>query len=339
MDNDQTWYVYLLSCADGTLYCGVTNDVDRRLAAHNAGTGAKYTRCRLPVSLAASAPFADRSSAQKAEYSVKRKRKDKKIEFLHKISERMKESAGLAFSQHSGTVEINTATSGATTNKPTLMTDVEPYRGKITKDEINELPLAAWKGEIDIIETLDDAEDAIAELAKHDVLGFDTESRPAFRKGKYYLPSLIQIGTDDRVFIFMLSKMPFPEKLKDIFENVNILKTGVAVRDDVKDLQKISHFEPKGFIDLGVVALNLKLETHGLRNLAAKFLGIRISKSARCTNWANPNLSRAQINYAATDAWISRELYLAMNREGLINPATDFNNGNGTPKKNKRKCT
>lgn len=209
-------------------------------------------------------------------------------------------------------------------------TEIEQYRGKISKDEINELPLQGYEGDIVLVTTPEQAEIAVAEIAEEPLLGFDTESRPAFKKGMYFLPSLIQIGTRHKVYIFQLSKTPFPDGLKALFEDRKIIKTGVAVRDDVKDLQKLSPFKEAGFLDLGAVALGLKLETHGLRNLAAKFLGIRISKAARCTNWANKNLTKAQIRYAATDAWISRELYLKMDAAGLI---AANGNGNGKPKK------
>ncbi len=200
---------------------------------------------------------------------------------------------------------------------------VEQYQGKISKDAINELPLMGFEGPINLITDQASADEAVKDLASEEILGFDTESRPSFKKGLYYLPSLIQVASSTQVYIFQLSKFDFPESLKSIFSNDSILKTGVAVRDDVKDLQKISPFPDAGFIDLGAVALKLKLETHGLRNLAAKFLRVRISKAARCTNWANLDLTAAQIRYAATDAWISRELYLSMNDIGLISLVQD----------------
>lgn len=321
------WHVYLLRCADGTLYCGATTDLARRVAEHNAGTGAKYTRSRRPVRLVASAPFADKSAALRAEHAVKRKPAARKTEFLaslagtgEKLNENViPEAQGLGKSGDQ--VYVVSSTSSTSSSPLTLAmqtTPIEHYQHKITKEEINELPLKGYEGDIRLIAGAEAANEAAREIAEEALLGFDTESRPSFKKGKYYLPSLIQIATSARVYIFQLSKTPFPESLKAVFENERILKTGVAVGDDVKDLQKLSPFDDAGFLDLGAVALKLKLETHGLRNLAAKFLGIRISKAARCTNWANPNLSRAQIRYAATDAWISRELYLRMHEAGLI---------------------
>ncbi len=209
------------------------------------------------------------------------------------------------------------------------MPDVEPLRGKITKEDISLLPLGTWCGEIVIVDTPRAAEAAARDMRAETVLGFDTESRPAFMKGRYYLPSLIQMATTETVYIYMLGRLAFPDSLMAIFGDPSIIKTGVAVRDDVKDLQRITPFAARGFIDLGVVALLHKLDTHGLRNLSANLLGVRISKGAQCSNWAREALSTKQIVYAATDAWISRELFLAMDREGLIEPARDYDNGNG----------
>lgn len=84
-DLPSSWHVYLLECADGTLYCGVTTDLDRRLAEHNgqAPGGARYTRSRRPVRLAASACFSDRSSACSAEARIKRlPRREKRAALL-----------------------------------------------------------------------------------------------------------------------------------------------------------------------------------------------------------------------------------------------------------------
>ena len=66
-----SWVCYLLECADQTLYCGITNDLTKRLAAHNAGEGAKYTRGRTPLRLLYQEPCADKSSALKRELEIK----------------------------------------------------------------------------------------------------------------------------------------------------------------------------------------------------------------------------------------------------------------------------
>ncbi len=68
---NNTWTCYLLECADHTLYCGITNDLNKRIAAHNAGEGAKYTRSRLPVKLVYQEACSDRSAASKREREIK----------------------------------------------------------------------------------------------------------------------------------------------------------------------------------------------------------------------------------------------------------------------------
>jgi len=77
-----SWHVYLLTCADGTLYCGATTDLARRLGEHNSGVAAKYTRARLPVALAASAPCADKGAALRLELAVKKRPRAAKLAFL-----------------------------------------------------------------------------------------------------------------------------------------------------------------------------------------------------------------------------------------------------------------
>jgi len=194
----------------------------------------------------------------------------------------------------------------------------ERYRRKISKDEINELPLERYAGDIRIVRDEDGLADAIDRLRDEDVLGFDTETRPTFRKGKVNLPSLVQLACSDVVYLFQLNWLPFGDALASVLSDPDIVKTGVAVRDDIRDLQKLYAFNDAGVVDLGEVARDLGLETHGLRNLAANFLEVRISKGAQCSNWSNRELAPQQVLYAATDAWVSREIHLRLRRLGLI---------------------
>lgn len=194
----------------------------------------------------------------------------------------------------------------------------EEYKRKITKEEINELPLHRYEGRVEVVRTDEELAVAIARMRQENLLGFDTETRPTFRKGKLNLPSLVQFACSDVVFLIQLNWLPFTDSLKDLLSDPSIIKTGVAVRDDIKDLQRLSHFEDAGVMDLGEVARAVGLETHGLRNLAANLLGYRISKGAQCSNWASRELSVQQIQYAATDAWISREIHLRMEALGFI---------------------
>ncbi len=185
---------------------------------------------------------------------------------------------------------------------------------KMEKDEINALPIWAYSGKTIVLSTPRDAQTAATELLQQRILGFDTETRPSFRKGQKHNPALLQLATDTAVYLFQLKKTGLPDELLAVLENEQIYKAGVAISYDIQELQNIAPFTAKGFIDLGKLSHKLHLKNHGLRTLAAALLGIRISKNARQSNWENETLLPKQITYAATDAWLSRELYLKMSR-------------------------
>ena len=180
---------------------------------------------------------------------------------------------------------------------------------KISKADINELPLIAWEGEIQILETIEAMEAAVAKLMDESHLGFDTETRPSFKKGEYYPPALIQLATEDCVYLFRISKTETFKPLLPLLESPDILKTGVAIKDDVKELRAMEDFTPGGFVEIADITLKLGYENRGLRALAGLLLNGRISKAAQVSNWARAELDHKQIRYAATDAWISREIY------------------------------
>lgn len=187
----------------------------------------------------------------------------------------------------------------------------EPLEIKtISKAAINELPMIQWEGEIHILSSIDAMQQAVAELLSCDHLGFDTETRPTFKKGQYYPPALIQLASPDCVYLFRICQTKTLEPLLPLLESTHILKTGVAVKDDVKELRALQDFQPGGFIEITELTKKLGYENRGLRALAGLLLGGRISKAAQVSNWARPELDEKQIRYAATDAWISRELYV-----------------------------
>ena len=188
----------------------------------------------------------------------------------------------------------------------------EHYFCKPSKEEINDLPIRRYEGPVEVIRTQEELDKAMERLRGQAVLGFDTESRPSFRKGKYYPPSLVQLATADRVYIIQLTWLPLNDTLASLLGAPDVLKVGAAIHDDIKELQKLHDFTPDGIVDLGDMAKDLGLETRGLRSLAANILGVRISKAARCSNWAGKKLQNQQIVYAATDAWIGRELYFKL---------------------------
>jgi len=179
----------------------------------------------------------------------------------------------------------------------------------ISKEEINDLPLRRWEGAMRLVATHEDCTEAIQELAAEKLLGFDTETRPAFKKGQSYLPALLQLATARKVFLFQLGTLGLPEELRTILSEPTILKSGVSLAYDLRELKKIAPFQAGGFVELADEAKQLEIQNRGLRGLCAALLGFRISKSAQTSNWSKKNLTPAQQKYAATDAWVGRELY------------------------------
>lgn len=193
----------------------------------------------------------------------------------------------------------------------------ENQRAFVT-EEILVMPLTQFVGKIILVESDRQLVQAMKVLHGQEILGFDTETRPIFKKGKIPPPALLQLATNKDVYIFQLSKLEGKECLAEILAARAIIKTGVSVRDDLKGLKQHFEFTEHGFVDLGDVAKKMNMRTHGLRNLTANLLGQRISKGAQCSNWAREMLSTKQIIYAATDAWISRELHLKFIDMGVL---------------------
>jgi len=188
---------------------------------------------------------------------------------------------------------------------------------RLTREEINQLPIRRYAGAVHVVRDRGALRAAAVRLGREKILGFDTETRPAFRKGQHFLPSLVQLASRREVYLFQLRHMGLPRPLRRILADPKITKAGVATDHDVSQLQRIGIFHAAGFVDLGHLARHAGLAHHGLRGLAALFLGIRIPKQAQRSNWSRPELSPAQITYAATDAWAGREIYLRMRKEGL----------------------
>ncbi len=179
------------------------------------------------------------------------------------------------------------------------------------------MPLFHYEGEVVLVHNPAQAQEVVTHLLCQKALGFDTETRPSFRKGKTYLPSLIQLADTERVYIFQPAETVLPGALAGLLAGRGVLKVGVAVHDDCRFLAKLHPFEPAGVVDLGRLARAAGVAEHGLRGLAAHFLGLRISKGEQCSNWATQNLSAKQIRYAATDAWISLAIYRRMQELGF----------------------
>jgi ribonuclease D len=184
------------------------------------------------------------------------------------------------------------------------------YLRQITRDEMNALPIRRYEGDVHLVESAQQLEHAAADILQAAAVGFDTETRPAFRKGESHLPSLAQVATARAVYLFPLQRLDCSAVLAELLGAPHIVNAGVALADDLRQLQQLFEFAPAAALDLGHVARRHGLKQTGLRNLTGIFLGTRIPKGTKTTNWAAPRLTPQQVTYAATDAWACRELYL-----------------------------
>lgn len=185
----------------------------------------------------------------------------------------------------------------------------------MSKEVLRELPMIRFEGPIELIQEDSKIDSALEELRGVQILGFDTESKPTFRReDEVRPPALLQLATSEKAWLFQLRQVTRHHDLFAILADPNIKKIGVAPHDDIRGLNRISPFEAAGFDDLGALASNRGIITTGLRNLAGMFLHGRISKAAQVSNWEQNPLTKKQINYAATDAWVSLRIYEELNR-------------------------
>ena len=195
---------------------------------------------------------------------------------------------------------------------------------RITKEEVGELPLVSYSGRIELVATHESLKACLPALYAEKLLGFDTETRPSFRKGVMFPIALLQLATQETVYLIRLNQLGFPEELRELLASPESQKVGVAIRDDIKGLQQLGSFIPQGFVELSQLARQLGIVTCGLRNLTGIFLNVRISKKAQLSNWEQEELTESQQNYAATDAWISREIYGFLDQGGWLQNTPSF---------------
>ena len=188
---------------------------------------------------------------------------------------------------------------------------------RVSREEINALPIRRYEGAVSVIASPHELAPAMHDILQESLVGFDTETRPAFRPGESYPPSLAQIATARAVYIFQVRHPEIAAAVARMLGEAHIVKAGVGVADDLKSLKKIVAFHEKSVADLGAMVQRHGLKQSGVRNLAGLFLGFRIPKGTKTSNWARAQLSAQQITYAATDAWACRELYLCFEKLGL----------------------
>jgi ribonuclease D len=190
----------------------------------------------------------------------------------------------------------------------------------ISREDLAKLPIRRYEGRVCVVATPQDLTEAQADLRAETIVGLDTETRPAFKKGESHLPCLVQVATGRAAYLFQLRRTELHPVVAGLLADPRIVKAGVGLKHDLGQLKRVFAFEEKNVLDLGSVARSGGSGQTGVRNLAGMYLGFRIPKGTSTSNWAAPHLSPKQIAYAATDAWVCRELYLKFQGLGLLRP-------------------
>jgi ribonuclease D len=179
----------------------------------------------------------------------------------------------------------------------------------ISKEALAQLPPISFGGEIVVVDQSAAIDRACDELLAHPVLGFDTESRPAFQRGVVNRIALLQLSTGQKCYLFRLNKIRLDKAILKILESPRITKVGLSVAGDIRELETLRRFRPKGFVDLQALAPAHGISDLSLVKIAAIVLGRRVSKAQRLSNWEAVALTENQQIYAATDAWACLEIY------------------------------
>ena len=192
-----------------------------------------------------------------------------------------------------------------------------PYRRHISKEEIRDLDPFKYEGKVRIIDSRAKLDKFKRMPKKGEIIGFDTETRPSFKKGIRHDCSLVQLAYEDEVVLFRLNKIGFPNVLADTLAHEEA-KIGIAIHDDIRQLKEIQSFSEQAFHDLNSICPQVGFESIGAQRLTAIVLGQRLSKRQQLSNWEAAELSPAQIGYAAADAWICRLIFIDLKKKGLI---------------------
>lgn len=188
----------------------------------------------------------------------------------------------------------------------------------ISPEAMSALPIRRYEGPVHVVAGSPDLEPAMRDILQEGVVGFDTETRPAFKSGESYLPSIAQFATASAVYLFQVQQQDLFDAMRAILSSGIVIKVGVSVTDDLRNLKKLFEFDARSVLDLGTIAKRHGMKQTGVRNLAGIFLGTRIPKGAKTTNWAARRLTPQQLTYAATDAWACRELYLRFAQLNMV---------------------
>lgn len=183
------------------------------------------------------------------------------------------------------------------------------FEVSISKEELALLPTEKFEGEIIVIDNLSSIGKVVEELRASPIVGFDTETKPAFRKGQINQVALLQLATINKSYLIRISKIGFPSQIKEFLEDASYLKVGLSVKDDFHSLSKLGPFHPSGFIDLQEFVKEFKISDCSLTKIHGIVFGTRISKNQQLTNWEASVLTRKQQEYAALDALACVNIY------------------------------
>lgn len=188
------------------------------------------------------------------------------------------------------------------------------YIESISPEGIEKLEYASFPGKISVIDSVGaEFNRAIVYLRSQKVIGFDTETRPCFGPNQpRYGVSLLQLSGPEKAFLFRVKNMGMHRRLCNLLSDKRIVKVGAAIHDDIRGLQKLKEFTPGNFVDLQKIVWEYGIRDKSVKKMAAIILGFRISKTQQLSNWEAETLSESQCKYAATDAWVCREMYLKL---------------------------
>lgn len=191
------------------------------------------------------------------------------------------------------------------------------YAGDITREELNKLPVFHFDQRISVIDDYRSLKEAVNRISQCNILGFDTETKPSFAKGKSNPVALLQLACHNEAFLIRINKVGLPGQITDILQNPAIIKAGVAIRDDLKLLQKTKPFMPNGFVELQTYVKDFGIQANSIKKISGIVLQVRVSKNQQLSDWQADILSGSQLKYAATDAWVCYQIYsILSNHQG-----------------------
>lgn len=184
------------------------------------------------------------------------------------------------------------------------------FAESIDNEVVRELPKIKFTGQTIVVNQHNIQESIIDEFRAAGVIGFDTETKPSFKRGVSHGTALLQLSTQNTALLVKLKEVGIPDQIMQLLQEKKLVKVGAAIRDDIIGLKQVRKFNPGGFVDLQSIAPEFGINEKSVRKLAAIVLGAKISKTQQLSNWEALQYTEAQVDYASTDAWVCREIFL-----------------------------